>query len=224
MWEQEQNSHELNKCFSLCASGQVSLSFGKLKTGFQKEVWVVSQWNHRSIQAVWLLLWANPSKTCVIEWGRTYDDSAGWGSALGCLQEMKLGSSLLTSLVGEHLNIWLPYWVVYRALACFWLWLPLGSRANVKKSSLKILDFSQGCHKGMQFSTINFTLCSVDSIYYFAVMWKCKTVLIILNFCSMFPWVLSEKSKYNVGDVVFVCVHLACSIILLTTLSSHELV
>lgn len=37
----------------------------------------------------------------------------------------------------------------------------------------------------------------------------------------MFPWVLSERSKYNVGDVVFVCVHLACLIILLT-LSSLE--
>lgn len=45
----------------------------------------------------------------------------------------------------------------------------------------------------------------------------------MLNFYSMFPWVLSERSKYNVSDVVFVCVHLACLIILLTTLSSLEL-
>lgn len=97
-----------------------------------EEVGVVSQWNHRSIQTVWLLLWANPSKTCVTEWGSTYDESAGWGSAPDCLQEMKLGSSPLTSLVHGHfyLNIWLPYCVVYRALACFWAVIALGSRAN----------------------------------------------------------------------------------------------
>lgn len=39
----------------------------------------------------------------------------------------------------------------------------------------------------------------------------------------VFPWVLSERSKYSVSDVVFVCVHLACLIILLTALSSLEL-
>lgn len=38
----------------------------------------------------------------------------------------------------------------------------------------------------------------------------------------MFPWVLSERSKYIVSDVVFVCAHLACLIVLLT-LSSLEL-
>lgn len=44
VWEQEQNCQQLSECFSLCASGQVSLSFGKLKTGFRS-------WGGKSVKS-----------------------------------------------------------------------------------------------------------------------------------------------------------------------------
>lgn len=222
--EQEQNCHQLSKWFSLCASGQVSLSFGKLKMDLRSlgGKSVKSQKHPGCVTAPV----GKSFLRAVTEWGRACDESSGWGSAPECPRDEAGQFSI--HLIGwwapllKHLT---PILCCLQSsgmvLGCDCHWA--AELIKIKRSSLKTLDLNQGCYRIMQFFTISFILCSVHSIYYFAVMWKCKTVLIILNFCSMFPWVLSEKSKYSVGDVVFVCVHLACLFVLLTTLSSLEL-
>lgn len=158
-------------------ASQVTLSFYKLETGLRS-------WGGKSLK------WQKHPALCdcfygwmllkpVLLRGGTDDESAGWGSVPNCLQEMKLSSLPLTSLVPEHFywSICLPYRVIYGALAyVFGLWLPLGRAGKINKSSLKTLGLNQGYHKITQLSAVT-VLSSVLWTIFAVLLWCENTKL-----------------------------------------------